>query len=404
MERQPTDPETTLEELLVSLPETLFRKILCGENADDEGFCTTDELCRFVRETKNEQAKQLLIQDKALWKALLEKEELPGETYHDLEKHMKTWDLYRKHLKMKLYVIVGSNTKKRCQDFLGNAIVRFMFRVATAHSWYKHLPAGADMTKFHFTLDLSSNRRRKDGRFIDYVDGDGTRFHYTWVTTAEYRRRYGCFCYGQSDTRSTWGRSQKKGSCVCWNNPEDDGYPETVLVPKSFQPDPVSVTAVVHGRTLILRHEKNYRQLLEAEINDGPGILKKTNLPAEAKGNLQMIAQTLLAAVDPDHSDLHYLYAALLDTVDTLVPGVTCTDLLGKIARTRGESSSPPNRDDYDGWSNLAMDLQRIRERLSMIKSLHQLCLLTYGDDLTPSLESILFAITKHNGRHDYRY
>jgi len=371
------EDQPNLENLLVGLPENLYRKILC-----EDGYCTTKEICRFVRETEEERAKTILIQDDVIWKHFLKKEDLPGESYDDLEKQMMRWDMYQKALKMKLYEIVANDgsesvnptvTPEKCQEFLCDAIFAFTKRVATAHSWYKHLPVAEGIAKFYFSLDLSSNRRMKDGRWIDFVDGDGTRIHYSWLPTASFRKRYGCFDYS---------RAEEWGSTVRWNNPENGKAEQVVTVPKSFRPSPASVTAVVHGSKVLFRGRKlSYMHHLEAEISQGPSLLAETNLPKEAIRNLQMIAQAL---ADPS-SDLSSLRNALLGTFHTHVPGDDLADLFSEV----------PSRDDLSRWADFAIDLQRIRERFQMAKSLRRLCLLVYGDELTPSPQRMSAALKK---------
>ena len=80
----------------------------------------------------------------------------------------------------------------------GEQTREFAAYVASAHSWYKHLPVYPPMP-FRFYLDPNAGRSTsisEDGeiKFEDIVD-ESTRFHYTWQLTETYRERLGYWNY-----------------------------------------------------------------------------------------------------------------------------------------------------------------------------------------------------------------
>lgn len=77
----------------------------------------------------------------------------------------------------------------------------FVEYVATAHSWYKHLPLLPPGEEFVFYLDPNAGREwvltAEEGRYRDRTSDtpERERFHYTWQPTAEYVERFGYLDY-----------------------------------------------------------------------------------------------------------------------------------------------------------------------------------------------------------------
>lgn len=80
-------------------------------------------------------------------------------------------------------------------------IAEFVEYVATAHSWYKHLPLLPPGLPFAFYLDPNAGREWIENgsrrRFRDRVPNApaGERFHYTWQPTSDYIARFGYLTY-----------------------------------------------------------------------------------------------------------------------------------------------------------------------------------------------------------------
>jgi hypothetical protein len=77
----------------------------------------------------------------------------------------------------------------------------FVEYVATAHSWYKHLPLLPPGVPFVFYLDPNAGREWIENgwrsRFRDRLANAPAheRFHYTWQPTSDYVRRFGHLTY-----------------------------------------------------------------------------------------------------------------------------------------------------------------------------------------------------------------
>lgn len=77
----------------------------------------------------------------------------------------------------------------------------FVEYVASAHSWYKHLPLLPPGKRFMFYLDPNAGREwvvtQAGGGYRDRTSDtpERNRFHYTWQPTAEYIERFGHFQY-----------------------------------------------------------------------------------------------------------------------------------------------------------------------------------------------------------------
>ena len=82
-------------------------------------------------------------------------------------------------------------------------IEAFAEYVATAHSWYKHLPWWPPGIQFVFFLDPAAGMDLSlgDGGTIVSVARQERGFHYSAIPTAEYRVRFGCLTF--SDRRGT---------------------------------------------------------------------------------------------------------------------------------------------------------------------------------------------------------
>jgi len=77
-------------------------------------------------------------------------------------------------------------------------VLRFVARVRSHHSWYKHLPIERG-TSFQLAMSPAAGMRFTPDGIKEYVRGDGTEFHYTWCPTAEYRKHFHCFVWRQAD-------------------------------------------------------------------------------------------------------------------------------------------------------------------------------------------------------------
>merc|ERR1719231_1200210 len=120
-------------------------------------------------------------------------------------------------------------------------LINFVEHMASAHSWYKHLANCAPRDFFQVRVSPTAGMRHHvTGRFVDYVEDDGTRFHYTWMTTARYRARFWFLDYEFSG----YFDSTAPSATVC----TVDG--ESALLPRALREDLVPVTATVHSNSL----------------------------------------------------------------------------------------------------------------------------------------------------------
>lgn len=78
-------------------------------------------------------------------------------------------------------------------------IEAFAQYVASARSWYKHLPLNPPGALFHFYIDPDAGMDRvvlASGVVQMWERTDQTAaFHYSWMTTADYRERFGCLAF-----------------------------------------------------------------------------------------------------------------------------------------------------------------------------------------------------------------
>lgn len=81
--------------------------------------------------------------------------------------------------------------------------------VASAHSWYKHLPLQPPGVEFHFYIDPNAGMDH-----LVHTSGEVTvrartpdteSFHYSWMTTADYRERFGCLAFSCAAGSSVFG-------------------------------------------------------------------------------------------------------------------------------------------------------------------------------------------------------
>lgn len=88
-------------------------------------------------------------------------------------------------------------------------IEAFADYVASAHSWYKHLPLQPPGVDFHFYIDPNAGMDQ-----LVHVSGEVTvrartsdtrSFHYGWMTTADYRERFGCLAFSCAAGSSVFG-------------------------------------------------------------------------------------------------------------------------------------------------------------------------------------------------------
>lgn len=88
-------------------------------------------------------------------------------------------------------------------------IEAFADYVASAHSWYKHLPLQPPGVAFYFYLDPNAGMDH-----LIHASGEVTvrartpdteSFHYGWMTTADYRERFGCLAFSCAAGSSVFG-------------------------------------------------------------------------------------------------------------------------------------------------------------------------------------------------------
>mmetsp|Transcript_2849 Transcript_2849/g.5255 ORF Transcript_2849/g.5255 Transcript_2849/m.5255 type:complete len:407 (+) Transcript_2849:63-1283(+) len=137
------------------------------------------------------------------WSEWNERERIPYFELRDYRSACR--NLIRKHQHVQggdsFTILPRDFGKPTCEKELSNyakQIKNFIFRVAGAHSYYKHMSLLGDNYGFQFTLNPFVNMRKVDGKFIEQTEGDGTRFHYTWCTTEKYRGLYGILDYYES--------------------------------------------------------------------------------------------------------------------------------------------------------------------------------------------------------------
>lgn len=76
----------------------------------------------------------------------------------------------------------------------------FTHHVATAHSWYKHLPQLPPGVPFRFFLDPCAGMalvQHPDGTLVA-TPRETQGFHHSWVPTAYYRKHFGYLAFGRS--------------------------------------------------------------------------------------------------------------------------------------------------------------------------------------------------------------
>ena len=81
--------------------------------------------------------------------------------------------------------------------------------VASAHSWYKHLPSQPPGVDFHFYIDPNAGMDH-----LVHASGEVTvrarapdteSFHYAGITTTDYRARFGCLAFSCAAGSSVFG-------------------------------------------------------------------------------------------------------------------------------------------------------------------------------------------------------
>lgn len=137
-------------------------------------------------------------------------------------------------------------------------IAAFADYVASAHSWYKHLPLQPPGMEFHFYIDPNAGMDH-----LVHVSGEVTvrarttdteSFHHAWMTTADYRERFGCLAFSSVAGSSVFGSDQVNGEAVLVDN--NTLYPRIQVEPDSAMRPPkqvldagmCSLTALVHPR------------------------------------------------------------------------------------------------------------------------------------------------------------
>jgi hypothetical protein len=162
-----------------------------------------------------------------------------------------------------------------CLDhqLLSKQMAMFVHRIATSHSWYKHLPLVSNSAWIACRLDLTAGMRHLGDQFVDYVETDGTRFHYTWTPSERYRANFGFLSYVQFDTYAHVPEP------MLWR-PTSTDTSEAVLVPKSSRAEAVYVTAALHPNS----HTYGlYEGLFQAFI-DGADLSQ--GIPKESYGRM----------------------------------------------------------------------------------------------------------------------
>jgi hypothetical protein len=92
----------------------------------------------------------------------------------------------------------------------------FSHHVATAHSWYKHLPQLPPGVPFRFFLDPSAGMdlvQHPDGTLVA-IPRETQGFHYSWIPTAPYRRDFGFLAFGQSAGPRVMARTETGAQTV----------------------------------------------------------------------------------------------------------------------------------------------------------------------------------------------
>lgn len=326
----------------------------------------------------------------ALWKQLMDREGLPGETFGDLKEHIEAWDGYCEELRTNLLQMACGEAdeiakmppdeqKEKCHDFLTGAIQNYTKRVCNIHSWYKDLPTAADASKFEVVLNSVARMRYLDGKYIEYQEGDGTEFHYTWTTTKKYREQFGNFGYAY------WSEHLPKMNSLRFANREG----KTIYVPKSARVQPVSVTAVIHDYSPEWDHYKPaLRNAVEArnpdvllEAMDPSWVwfthhVKGGKLPLEAANDLKAIAEAMITTYG-DNTRIEALGEVMRKHF---------------VRRRHCSMKDMPDEEDLCGWAKLAARAQCNRERVAIAEALYDVCVGVYGEEWVPCKKTFIRA------------
>jgi hypothetical protein len=298
---------------------------------------------------------------------LLKKERLPGSTAEDLVLYVTQWEKYRQELVQSLHDLIpgvergdmeSDEGKQACQDFLKSAILGYTQRVARAHSWYKHLPIAGGYCKFEFFLDLTSNMHRRNGKWINAVDGDGTRFHYTWTSTSDYREKFGFFDYREDQSNTSYPPLK-----VHYHSDEK------VHVPNYALGAPVEVTAAMHCESSC--HDMYLGILSHAVKSRDPSLVN----------------EELSALVLPSVQGRFFnLYGSKLPP-----PAAADLELIANEIFSRDEDLAEEElRNTLKKKAQEALSAQMHRERCAIATSLWELCCHNFGNEWVPTLEDIL--------------
>jgi hypothetical protein len=309
---------------------------------------------------------------------LLKKERLPGSTVEDLILYVTQWEKYRQELVQSLHDLIpgvergdmeSDEGRQAYQDFLKNAILGYTQRVAGAHSWYKHLPIARGYCKFAFFLDLTSNMYRRNGKWINAVEGDGTRFHYTWTTTSDYRERFGFFDYREDQSNTVASVNSSPPLKVHYHSDEE------VHVPNYALGFPVEVTAAMHQGSG--RHNM-YVGILSQAVNSRDPSLVNEELSAFVLPSMQSRFFNLPGSKlpSPAAADLERITSEILSRDEELAE----EELRNTLRRKAQE----------------ALRAQMHRERCAIATSLWELCCHNFGNEWVPTLEDILASSRLH--------
>eukprot|EP00567_Pseudictyota_dubia_P000182 CAMPEP_0197464912 /NCGR_PEP_ID=MMETSP1175-20131217/64270_1 /TAXON_ID=1003142 /ORGANISM="Triceratium dubium, Strain CCMP147" /LENGTH=465 /DNA_ID=CAMNT_0043000915 /DNA_START=60 /DNA_END=1458 /DNA_ORIENTATION=- len=318
-----------------------------------------------------------------LWKQLMDREGLPGETFNDLIEHIEAWDGYCEELRTNLLQMACGEAdeiakmppdeqKEKCHDFLTGAIQNYTKRVCNSHSWYKHLPTAADASKFEVVLNSVARMRYVDGKYIEYQKGDGTEFHYTWTTTKKYREQFGNFEYLH------WSEHRPEKNSLRLANREG----KTIYIPK------YSVTAVIHDYSPEWDHyEPALRSAVEARNQDvlleamDPSWVfrhhvKGGKLPLEAANDLKAIAKAMITTYG-DNTRIEALGEVMRKHF---------------VRRRHCSMKDMPDEEDLCGWAKLAARAQCNRERVAIAEALYDVCVGVYGEEWVPCKKTFIRA------------
>lgn len=131
---------------------------------------------------------------------------------------------------------------RRAPHLTGVQIAKFVRWVASAHSWYKHVPL-QEAAIFSLVLDFTAGMKHTPEGILDQREGDA-RTHYSWLHTRAYREAFGILTYRDALPAFVPGcASGPRSVSVQRTNAERIWVPANVVEVGSCH-----VTAACHGR------------------------------------------------------------------------------------------------------------------------------------------------------------